>query len=307
MLRKYQFAIAAVSEETGIAKEVLRKWEQRYGFPAPVRDVSGVRRYCKGQIERLKLLKQLMDDGLRPGQLVSLAESELASLIAAKHLNIAVVKKSQIASDIIQWLKAYDPDLLRAELRREMLRRGLREFVLTAMPAMNRAVGDAWASGDISVKDEHLYTESVQELIRIALAPLRSTGPVRGTPRILLTTLTGEAHTLGILMLEVLMTLEGATCISLGAQTPLPEIAAAVEHYQINIIALSFSVSFAKKKILLLLRELRSSCPPPTQLWAGGSGVADLDKSPRGLRLLPALPEAIQALQEYRLKYPVPG
>ena len=35
--------ISVVSEETGIAKEVLRKWEDRYGFPIPGRDAADKR------------------------------------------------------------------------------------------------------------------------------------------------------------------------------------------------------------------------------------------------------------------------
>jgi methanogenic corrinoid protein MtbC1 len=299
---KNHLTISAVSDATGIAKEVLRKWEVRYGFPTPVRDDIGVRRYSAEHIERLKLLKKLIGDGMRPGQVVPLDASALASLIEARCRDTAVVSKSQVADDIIQWLKSHDPELLRTELRRELMRLGLPEFILTAMPDMNRAVGDAWARGDISIKDEHLYTESVHALVRTALSPLR---PEQGSPRILLTTFTGELHSLGTLMVETLMSLEGADCISLGAQMPVLEIAAAVKHYQANIVGLSFSASFAKKKILPLLRELRTICPPQTQLWVGGSGVVGFDTSPRGVLLVPTLPGAIKALQAYRLKYAV--
>jgi DNA-binding transcriptional MerR regulator len=198
---KNHLTISAVSDATGIAKEVLRKWEVRYGFPTPVRDDIGVRRYSAEHIERLKLLKKLIGDGMRPGQVVPLDASALASLIEARCRDTAVVSKSQVADDIIQWLKSHDPELLRTELRRELMRLGLPEFILTAMPDMNRAVGDAWARGDISIKDEHLYTESVHALVRTALSPLR---PEQGSPRILLTTFTGELHSLGTLMVETL-------------------------------------------------------------------------------------------------------
>lgn len=81
---------------------------------------------------------------------------------------------------------------------------------------------------DISIRQEYLYTESVQALVRQGLA---GHAGAPGAPRVLLTTPPGELHTLGILMVEALMTLEGATCISLGEQTPLPEIASARQAY----------------------------------------------------------------------------
>ena len=37
--------ISAVEREAGLSKDVLRMWERRYGFPKPVRDENGERRY----------------------------------------------------------------------------------------------------------------------------------------------------------------------------------------------------------------------------------------------------------------------
>ena len=38
-------AISTVAEKTGIPKEVLRKWEARYDFPALEQDSAGLRVY----------------------------------------------------------------------------------------------------------------------------------------------------------------------------------------------------------------------------------------------------------------------
>ena len=45
--------IAAVERETGIAKDTLRVWEKRYGFPQPRRDSTGDRVYDVDQVHRL--------------------------------------------------------------------------------------------------------------------------------------------------------------------------------------------------------------------------------------------------------------
>ena len=65
------FNIAAVERDTGLSKDVLRVWERRYGFPAPDRDEHGERIYPAEQVERLRLVKRLMDAGHRPGKLLS--------------------------------------------------------------------------------------------------------------------------------------------------------------------------------------------------------------------------------------------
>jgi DNA-binding transcriptional MerR regulator len=59
-----QFNIAAVERDTGLSKDVLRMWERRYGFPVPERDANGERLYPADQVERLRLIKRLMDQGI---------------------------------------------------------------------------------------------------------------------------------------------------------------------------------------------------------------------------------------------------
>ncbi len=61
--------IAAVERDTGLSKDTLRVWERRYGFPQPTRDANGERVYPSEQVEKLRLLKRLMDQGHRPGKI----------------------------------------------------------------------------------------------------------------------------------------------------------------------------------------------------------------------------------------------
>lgn len=288
--------IATVSQDTGIAKEVLRKWETRYGFPVPERDASGNRLYSQQQAERLKLIKRLLDDGLRPGQVVPLDENGLRALTTERQPVIENTVAPAVAGELIGWLQSRDPFLLHERLRAELVRLGLGPFVLERMPAMNHQVGCAWASGQIGVRDEHLYTEIVQGLVREACSHV-VVPP--GSPRVLLTTPSGELHTLGLLMVEAVLLIEGARCISLGAQLPLAEIMLATGDYQADIVALSFSEAFPKRKIAPLLKEMRAALPGHVQLWAGGSGVIGIDRTPRGVSLLPELADVMTALQKY--------
>ena len=53
--------IAAVERDTGLTKDTLRVWERRYGFPTPLRDRSGQRVYSRRDMEKLRLIKRLLD------------------------------------------------------------------------------------------------------------------------------------------------------------------------------------------------------------------------------------------------------
>ena len=74
--------IGAVAKATGINASTLRIWEHRYGVPKPNRTDGGARRYAPTEVQRLKLIKALVDVGHKPSNLSSMSIEELA-----EHLN----------------------------------------------------------------------------------------------------------------------------------------------------------------------------------------------------------------------------
>ena len=91
-----------------------------------------------------------------------------------------------------------------------------------------RSAYDAWMRGELHVFEEHLYSEQLQVALRTAINAFPRQP---GTPRVLLTTLPGEQHGLGLLMVEALLVPEGAQCISLGVQTPIEDIRRAARRH----------------------------------------------------------------------------
>jgi MerR family transcriptional regulator, light-induced transcriptional regulator len=287
------FSISAVERETGLSKDVLRKWETRYGFPVPLRDGLGERAYPLEQVDRLRLIKRLMDAGLRPSRLVSESEDSLNALARASQ------EKQQRGGNIdsddltLEKLQLHDPGAVRQRLYREMLRQGIERFVQDTLVQLNCAVGDAWARGELSIHEEHLYSEAVQWLLRDVIAGLTIS---HGTPRILLTTLPDEQHSLGLLMLAAMLSMRGANCISLGTQTPVQEIVEAAQAYQIDVVALSFSNAYPQRRIGPALAELRQQLAPNKEIWAGGTGCARLHASPEGTHLSAEMEQAMALL-----------
>jgi len=55
--------IGTVAERTGVSATVLRSWEQRYGFPVPMRNHGGHRRYSEVDIDRIRDVRRARDDG----------------------------------------------------------------------------------------------------------------------------------------------------------------------------------------------------------------------------------------------------
>lgn len=290
-------SIATISIETGISKEVLRKWEERYGFPVPQRDASGHRAYAAQQMARLKLIKRLIDSGMRPVHVVPLAEAALQSLLLADNAKPPASNVDTVlVQELMAVLRGRDLAALTQRLREELGRLGLENFVLGVMGALNTEVGAAWERGDIAIRDEHMYSEAIQRLLREQLS---LADQADGAPRVLFTTPSGESHTLGILMAEALLSQYGAHCISLGAQTPVDDIVHGLDDYRADIVCLCFSAAFPKRRIAPFLKTLRGLVPATVEIWVGGAGVVSLDRTPRGVNVLPTLQHLKQALDKF--------
>src|SRR6476469_7071863 len=64
----------------GLSVETLRVWERRYGISDAARSERGQRLYSDAQVARLKLMKQLVDQGHAIGALANLPQDQLATL-----------------------------------------------------------------------------------------------------------------------------------------------------------------------------------------------------------------------------------
>ena len=294
-----QFTIAAVERDVGLSKDVLRVWERRYGFPVPNRDPHGERLYPAAQVLRLRLLKRLMDLGHRPGRLMSTPVEKLEALAAGSHDVKAADADAgwHELDELFALVRHHDAGAYLQAMQQRLARHGLRQFVLDTVAPLTVQIGFAWQQGQLQVFEEHLFTELTARVLRQAIA----TVPGGSEPRVLLTTLPKEPHEMGLLMVEAVLSLEGAQCISLGTQMPLMEIVDAVAAHQVDVVALSFSAAFPARQTRALLEQLRAALPGPAELWAGGAGVRKL-AAPDGVMCMASLDSAIAAVSRWRLR-----
>ena len=292
------FTIAAVERDTGLSKDVLRMWERRYGFPVPARDSHGERLYSIEQLERLRLIKRLMDQGHRPGKLICESLENLATLGPKHPLRELEVPLTDAAGleELMALIKQHDTSAYLQAMQQRLARQGLQIFVQDTVAPLTERVGLAWESGRFAVFEEHLFTELTKRVLRQAIATLP---PVARRPRVILTSVPDEAHSLGLLMVESLFALEGVDCVPLGTQTPLTDIVRAAEAHQADIVGLSFSIAFPFRQIGGIVQQLRKHLPQHTALWIGGAGSQRLGPID-GVQILPSLAEAFTALHAWR-------
>ena len=272
-MRPSAFSIAAVERDVGLSKDVLRVWERRYGFPAPKRSDNGERLYPADQVERLRVIKRLMDLGHRPGQLLGRSVDELNALEAPRRVAAAATQAAaapQIGLEkLVDLVKQHDAEAFAQALQQRLARDGLYRFVQDTIAPLTGLVGLAWQEGRLQVFEEHLFTELTERVLRQAIA----TVPGGRDPRVLLTSVPGEQHAIGLLMAEAVLALEGALCVPLGTQMPVLEIVRAAAAHRADFVALSFSAAFPKRQIGQILGDLRRALPVACGLWVGGAGA----------------------------------
>lgn len=269
------YSIASVERETGLSRETLRIWERRYGFPKPLRDANGDRVFNAAEVERLLLIKRLLEMGHRPGQVVPLPVEALRRLgqSAPAGAQPTGAADDALLGECVRLLGRGRLEELRAILERRLSRVGLYEAIQSLIAPLTEAVGEAWLRGELLVHDEHVYSEIIQTLLRRALDKLPRDG---AGPRILLTTPAGELHGLGLLMAECVLTLEGARCVSLGVNLPHREIAAAAAAHAVQVVGLSFSAAYPRRMIGGGLRALRELLGAEVEIWIGGLATQHL-------------------------------
>lgn len=299
-LPKVLLPINAVERETGISKELLRMWERRYGFPSPERDAQGDRIYPPDQVNKLRVVRRLIDAGFRPGKIVNLGLIELEQLVNSHQpANLQVTTKSppHLEQELLAVLKSRDPYAVSQYLNHQLIRMGLEAFVLDLMQHANSFVGDAWMRGVIEIYEEHLYTEQVQNIVRNAMSNLR---PSSQKPRIMLTTAPEEHHTLGIMMVEALLRLDEVDAISFGAQMPIRDIHNAVTRHQVDVVLLSFSASFPSNRAIEFLEELRFRLPLSVAIWTGGGALRSSRREIEDVHVISSLESVRTSVLQWR-------
>ncbi len=309
-------SIAAVERDTGIGKDTLRVWERRYGFPKPGRDANDERSYPMVQVERLRVIKRLMDQGHRPGRVVAqpmwvleqLCRADASLQATQPAQGVPALQTTRAHAELpfyLGLLQSQDADGIRLALHQALSNMGLRGFVTDVVAPLNHMVGLAWARGDLAVHQEHLYTECVSTTMRqaiAAIAAIAAMAPVAqgAAPKVLLTTFPQEAHGLGLLMVESLLALQGCQCVSLGTQMPVRDIAQAAAAHKVDVVALSFSANMNANQVVDGLLELNALLPNDVALWAGGSAPVLRRRPIEGVLVLHDLDAISGAVNQYR-------
>ena len=260
-------SIGDLCAETGLSADVIRVWERRYGFPEPLRLPSGHRRYRPGDLHRLRLLAEAVAAGHRPSTVARCDEAALSQLLHREG--------GAELDPLLGAVGALDSSALRRLLSEAQQQREWKAFLQEVVSPLLDRVGLAWAEGRIGIHHEHLMTEVLEDLLREQrLACPRASG--QGA--VLLATLPGERHRLGLLMAALAYAASGARTELLGVDLPVASIAAAARALKVDCVALSLSLQSSGEPARRLLVDLQARLPAGCRLLIGGQGAARIRK-----------------------------
>lgn len=287
---EHHYPIRAVAKITGLSLDTLRAWERRYQAVVPERTERG-RQYGREHIERLLLLRQLVQQGHAIGGIAGLNDGQLRNLLAKSESSHDVAPKFALIAPVLAAIENYDAARAGDELSRLAAILAPRDLVYEVAAPVMREVGSRWHAGTMTIAQEHL----VSQLLRNVLGSMmRLVRPVSAATKIILGTPLGETHEFGILAAAMLASLAGIEPVYLGPNLPAEEIAGAAERSAASVIVLG--LTFPTASTPGEIRKIAAAMAEGTELWLGGNtdgldlGNLALANAGRRTVVLPDLP-----------------
>jgi methanogenic corrinoid protein MtbC1 len=290
-----------IERETGFGNDQLRKWRERYGFPPKQLNEDEKPAYSRKVVGQLLLIKRLLETGYRPGQVVGKPPAELAKLQLAENFSSCASSADKSFQAFIDQLKQANRPGFEALLERERGKRPIIEFFHDTVAPLLVSIGNAWARNELDLYHEHLSSCFIERYLHAQIVALKAKS---GSPLVLFALPPNEHHFLGLLMLEAVMADQGAKTINIGADIAPNDLKMAAISCQVDVVALSFSLSYPVRNAVPTLRRVRRLLPSEIQLWAGGAGLRGLKRPIDGVRIAADFDEPIAWLNELAANFP---
>jgi DNA-binding transcriptional MerR regulator len=217
------FPIRTMARMTGVNPGTLRAWERRYGLIEPTRTPSGHRLYSRAQVDRVRRVTALIEQGISIRQAAALVTREDADGVAPGVPDDAWETFRHRALGAI---RAYDEAALDAVFGEVLALFPVDTVTRHLVLPLLTELGDSWATRDAGIAEEHFFTAHIRG--RLA-ARRRGQGAEGSGPVIVAACIPGEHHDIGLLMFCLACQGRGFRLVLLGPDMPtedLPDVVA---------------------------------------------------------------------------------
>jgi DNA-binding transcriptional MerR regulator len=211
-----QLRIGEFARRVGVAPELLRAWESRYGLTRPLRSPGGFRLYTAADAARVERMRRGLDQGL------SAAEAARAALEDERPSEGLL---EDAAARLLTAIRHYDEAAANAVLDESLAAFGLEETLRQVVLPTLKQVGDSWERGEIEISHEHFASNLIRgRLLALARFWGRGTGPLA-----LLACAPGETHDITLIAFALTLRSHSWRILYLGADTPIATLTQTAE------------------------------------------------------------------------------
>lgn len=267
------YYIQQVSEITGISKQLIRKWEDRYQLVIPSRLENGYRIYTDNDINLLLTVKELIDQGQSVKQVATLIHKGEIKIKneSNKHLHLNVDRTNNVyVIKLLQEGAACKEAEMYETLQQAYFQLGLDRFLKDVIVPFLKDVGLKWEKGDWNE-----YQEAFSSiLIRDFLIEIRRNFRINeNAPLVVGACLPNEQHELPILITLLFTMLKGWRTFLVGTSPAPHSIESIVKQLQPKIVLLSATTSIPLQDDQLLKQlDTFAGSHKETTFYIGGEG-----------------------------------
>lgn len=267
-----------VSKMTGLSTHTLRMWEKRYVAVLPKRTEAGGRLYTDADVERLRLLHELVEQGHSIGGIAKLSDADLrhmAASFSAAPSQPAAQHLPELRGRVmkaIEQLRIQDAELM---LSRAALSTEPCEFLQSVVAPVLVEIGERWQRGEMRIAHEHAGSTVMRGLL-FSLMRLYPASDARR--RAVVATPAAEDHELGALMVAMLTAMHGWSVLYLGPDLPAEEIAYAVNDTNADLLMLSIT-NLEPKDSQREIAAIEAAIPKRVKFLVGGRAASALPES----------------------------
>jgi MerR family transcriptional regulator, light-induced transcriptional regulator len=240
--------IGELSKRSGVSPDLLRAWERRYGLLRPVRSAGGLRLYTPADVERVRVMRQHLADGLAASEAAALASRTGLDDEAAR----MALRPEAMRDDLADALDRYDEPRAQAILDRLLAVATVDTLLSEVVLPYMRELGERWERGEASVAQEHFASSIVRGRL---LGLARGWGLGLG-PTAVLACLPGEQHDLGLITFGLALRSRGWRIVYLGGDSPIETVEEVSRQLDPSLVVLTAVSSERVEPVVTQLRAL---------------------------------------------------
>jgi DNA-binding transcriptional MerR regulator len=254
------YSISTVAEMTGVNAVTLRAWERRYGLLQPSRTPSGHRLYSDDDVEQIKAILQMLDEGIAISRAARALQSPTTSTVGQ-----ASEPWVRYQSQMLLGVSEFNEIILEDTYNEAMSLYPVEIVTRQLLMPLLKQLGERWETEECGIAEEHFFSVFMRNKLgaRFHHRNRQNTGP-----KLVLACLPYEHHEFGLLLLSLSLHARGYQLIMLGANMVLEQLPHIVNRTHSDGIILSGSVSFGRDNLHRALQQLVNDSNVP--IFIGG-------------------------------------